>query len=166
LFEVAYTDFTVLRYTGGSQKAKLMCMIGHTSKLVFGWALGKTRGADMALRAWERAENTYKEFGADLEELTLHQDRDGVYTGEEWVNKLLVEEKVSISYSMRGARGNTYMESFNGHFKNPVESIFVTSETLDELRENVADRVEYWNRNRRHESIENRTPMEFIEEEM
>lgn len=41
---------------------------------------------------------------------------------------------MSLSYLMNGAKGNTNMESFYGHFKNPVESIFVTSGTLEELK--------------------------------
>jgi hypothetical protein len=58
------------------------------------------------------------------------------------------------------------MESFNGHFKNPVESISVTTETLEELKEAAGERVEYWNQERRHGVLENQTPMEFIKEKI
>ncbi len=51
----------------------------------------------------------------------VHHDRDSVYTGDGWINRLIADQMISLSYSMNGARGNTYMESFNGHFKNPVE---------------------------------------------
>ncbi len=54
-FEVVYTDFTELTYAGGSRKAQLMSVIGHTSKFVFGWAVEETRSTELALSAWERA---------------------------------------------------------------------------------------------------------------
>lgn len=41
LFEVAYTDFTELRYADGTAKAHLMSIIDHTSKLVYCWAVGQ-----------------------------------------------------------------------------------------------------------------------------
>lgn len=164
LFEVAYTDFTQLCFGGGGRKAKLMPIIGHASKMVFGWALARRRSTGLAIRSLERALATFKELGVDYEGMTLHQDRDSVYTSKEWVNRLLVKEGLSLSYSMNGARGNAHMESFNGHFKNPVESIFLTAETLEELTEAVCERVEYWNQKRRHAALENRTPMEYLQE--
>ncbi len=41
----------------------------------------------------------------------------------------------------------------------------MTSETIEELAEQVDRRVTYWNHDRLHETLGNRTPMEFIEEE-
>jgi len=166
LFDVVYTDFTNLPYAGGSRKGTFMAIIGHTSKLIFGWSLGRTRSTDLAVEAFDGALETFDRLGIDPEEVILHQDRDSVYTGEEWVNRTFGKEGISLSYSMNGAKGNTYMESFNGHFKNPVESIFVTSETLEKLKEAAAERVEYWNQERRHGVLGNQTPMEFIQEKI
>lgn len=143
-----------------------MPIIGHTSKLVSGWALGKRRSAEIAERALARALKTFDELGINQQEMILHQDRDSVYTGDEWVNRVYVQEDIALSYLMNGARGNTYMESFNGHFKNPVESIFTTTETLEKLKEKVEERVTFWNEKRLHGALENRTPMEFIREEI
>jgi hypothetical protein len=41
LFQVAYTDFTELRYADGREKAYLMPILDHTSKLFHGWAVGE-----------------------------------------------------------------------------------------------------------------------------
>jgi transposase InsO family protein len=51
LFKVLYTDFTELMYAGGHRKAVLMPIIGHVSKMVFGWAVGESADTALALQA-------------------------------------------------------------------------------------------------------------------
>ncbi len=41
LFEVIYTDFTEILYANGDKRAFLMPIIGHASKIAFGWAVGR-----------------------------------------------------------------------------------------------------------------------------
>jgi putative transposase len=48
LFQVAYTDFTELRYTGGARKAYLIPIIGHLCKMAYGWALGESTNTALA----------------------------------------------------------------------------------------------------------------------
>ena len=50
LFQVVYTDFTELVYANGQRKAILMPIIGHTSKMAFGWAVGEGDDTPLALR--------------------------------------------------------------------------------------------------------------------
>ncbi|HKJ67515.1 MAG TPA: transposase, partial [bacterium] len=40
VLDVVYTDFTRISYADGTRTAQLMPMIGHRSKVVFGWSLG------------------------------------------------------------------------------------------------------------------------------
>ncbi len=115
-FEVAHTDFTEIPYDGGERKAQMIPIIGHRSKMIFGWAVGKHSYMDLAARAWERAKETFRVQGISWEGMVLHQDQDSVFTGNRWVDKVLIEDGVRLSYSQNGARGNTLMESFNGHF--------------------------------------------------
>jgi len=57
------TDFTENSYANGCPKAVLMPIIGHTSKLACGWAVGKTWPTEVALRAWRRARETLDGLG-------------------------------------------------------------------------------------------------------
>ncbi|KXB06788.1 hypothetical protein AKJ51_02870 [candidate division MSBL1 archaeon SCGC-AAA382A20] len=132
MFEVMYTDFTVFEYTNGHQTAMLMAIIGQISKMIFGWALETQRHRNVACRAWEQARKTFDRLGVDCVGMIMHHDQDSVYKSDLWVNQLLLEDGVRLSYSTNGAKGNTYMESFNGHFKGPIQSILNEAETIEE----------------------------------
>jgi len=49
-FQVLCTDFTEVRYAGGTKKAYLMAMIDPGSGWVAGWAVGKSANRELALR--------------------------------------------------------------------------------------------------------------------
>jgi hypothetical protein len=38
-FQVTYTDFNELRFGDGRQKAYMTSIIGHVSKMAYGWAV-------------------------------------------------------------------------------------------------------------------------------
>ena len=59
LFQVMYTDFTELPFANGKRKAYLMPIIGHVSKMVYGWAVGGSSDTALALQAWEKAKATF-----------------------------------------------------------------------------------------------------------
>ncbi|MBS3789027.1 integrase core domain-containing protein, partial [Candidatus Bipolaricaulota bacterium] len=127
---------------------------------------GKSPTTEVALTAWSQTRETFNNFNASLEGTILHQDQDSVFTSNDWVDETLIEESVQLSYSENGAKGNVYMESFNGHFKCPNKSLFCEAESLEELRVIVEDQVNYWNNRRRHASLQNRIPIDYIEEEI
>jgi putative transposase len=166
IFDVLYTDFTELRYSNGATKAWLIPVIGHKSKLIFGWAVGKSTTTEVALKAWNRTRETFNKFDISLENTILHQDQDSVFTSNDWVDQTLIEDSVKLSYSEDGAKGNVYMESFNGHFKRPNRSLFCEASSLAELRVTIEDRVNYWNERRRHTTLQNRIPIDYIEERL
>ncbi len=165
-FEVIYTDFTEIPYDGGKRNAQLIAIIGHESKMILGWAVGEHANTDLSLEAWRRTKETFKEYHISLKGLILHQDQDSVFTGNRWVDEILIKDGVRLSYSENGAKGNTYMESFNGHFKCPNRSIFCEAKDSNELREVIKERVQYWNKKRRHSSLDYRTPLNYIREKM
>jgi putative transposase len=163
LFKVLYTDFTEIRYSNGRIKSWLIPVIGHKSKLIFGWAVGKSPTREVALDAWSRTRETFNEFDVSLEDTILHHDQDSVFTSNDWIDQTLREDGVKLSYSENGARGNVWIESFNGHFKCPNRSLFCEAESLDELRVIVENQVNYWNQRRRHASLQNLIPIDYIE---
>ena len=64
LFQVLYTDFTELVYADGGRKAVLIPIIGHTSKMAYGWAVGESANSSLAGRAWARAKGSQKNNSA------------------------------------------------------------------------------------------------------
>ena len=76
LFQVAYTDFTELRFADGRQKAYLMPIIGHVCKMAYGWAVGERANTGLALRAWERAKATFQRYAIPYTGMIMHHDQD------------------------------------------------------------------------------------------
>ena len=76
--------------------------------------------------------------------------------------RLLLKDLVRVSYALHGARDNPEMEGFNSRFKTESRSLFFGAQTLDQLRAVVAERMAYYNRERRHSSIGYRAPATFV----
>ena len=110
--DVLHTDFTELCYAGGTQKAYLMPIIGHASKVAFGWAIGESANRALALAAWKRARTMMDELDIEPAEIVMHHDQDPVYTSYDWTGRLLLRDHLQLSYTLDGARGNTEMEAF------------------------------------------------------
>lgn len=162
LFEVCYTDFTEIIYCQGKKKAQLMPVIEHLSRIVPGWAIGKTANTKVALEAWEMTVKNIKKLGFSTKGLIVHHDRDSVYTGYQWLGQLLLVNEALVSYALRGAKDNPVMESFNGHFKQESQSLFWECQTLEELKEVVKEQMIYYNRERRHLSLGNLAPLIYL----
>jgi putative transposase len=165
LFQVLYTDFTELVYANGRRKAILMPIIGHASKLACGWAVGESADTDLALQAWERAKAMLQKLTiSSLDGMIMHHDRDPVYTGYEWTAQLVLEDRLRLSYALRGAKDNPEMESFNGRFKTEGCSLFLEARTITDLIQIVDERMAYYNSERRHSSIGNVPPLTYIKQ--
>jgi transposase InsO family protein len=141
-----------------------MPLIDHLSKLAVGWAVGPADNSTLALRAWERARARLKRYGVKLGKVVVHQDQDGVYTGHRWLWQLRIKDRVRVSYSLNGARGNTAMESFNGHFKAENGSRLWDQRNLAGVVKVVESAMHYYNDIRRHASLDNMAPTEFLKE--
>jgi len=163
LFQVLYTDFTELVYADGHRKAVLMPIIGHTSKMACGWAVGENADTGLALQAWERAKKTFQCLGIACAGMIMHHDRDPVYTGYRWTSQLLLKDELRLSYALGGAKDNPEMESFNGRFKTEGHSLFLEAWSLAELISVVDQRMQYYNVERRHSSVNQVPPLMFIQ---
>ncbi|MDX1411895.1 MAG: IS3 family transposase [Nitrospirales bacterium] len=163
-FQVAYTDFTELRYANGREKAHLMPILDHASKLVYGWAVGEQANTALALAAWKRAWQTFLDWQIPSEGMIVHHDQDSVYTSYDWTGQLLLKDKVLISYALGGAKDNPEMEAFFSRFKSEGHSLFLDAKTLDELTVVVDRRMNYHNDERLHSSLGYRAPRKFIQQ--
>ena len=161
-FEVFYTDFTELRFAGGTRKAWLIPLLDHRTKYVAGFAVGQRANSELALTAWNAAQKALTRFRDSLEGVIVHQDQDPVFTGYAWTGQLL-SAGVRLSYALRGPGDNPEMESFFGRFKVENRSLILDAESLEELKAVVRDRIRYYNRVRRHSSLGDRPPLAIIQ---
>jgi transposase InsO family protein len=161
--EVIYTDFTELVYANGQRKAQLIPLLDHLSKVVWGWAVGPQAVTALALQAWQAAWAQLRQWGLAQPGLIVHHDQDPVYTGYAWTGRLLLRDGVRLSFALHGARDNSEMEAFFSRFKEENQSLFLDAQTLPELCEAVADRMRYYNVQRRHSSIDYRPPLTYLE---
>lgn len=161
-FGLLYTDITELPFDRGNQKAYLMAIIDHVSKYALGWAVGRAKNIALALAAWERARRKLRRFGVVMRKVVIHHDQDPIYTSHEWLRALCVQSSVRVSYALNGARGNTAMESFNGHFKGENGSILWEQKNIKGVIRVVETRMRYYDDVRRHESLGQISPEDFL----
>ena len=163
-FAVSYTDFTEIRYANGYRKAYLMPIIPRSRRpdMVYGWALGESADSVLAIEAWNMVKKTFERLGIAWEGMIMHHDQDSVYTGHMWTGQLLLKDKIRLSYALNGAKDNTEMESFNGHFKQEGNSLFLDAGDIEELRLVISRQMKYYNTKRRHSSLGYVSPMSYI----
>lgn len=136
-FEVIYSDFTEIRYQKGKPKAQWMPIIDHSIKVIVGHALGESANTELAMEAWGKAKFMLRRFGQKIEGIIIHHDQDGVYIGHRWLHQVAVKDKVRVSYSEDGAKGNVYLESFIGRFKSENRLLFWEQEDFEALEESL-----------------------------
>ncbi len=159
-FEVAYTDFTELVYATG--KAQLIPILDHRTKVCLGWALGPKAVTELALAAWKVAGRSLRRLGRSPLGMIVHHDQGSVFTSYGWTSQLLLTEGVRVSYALRGAKDNPEMEAWNSRFKNENRSLFLEAKDICELRRVVAERIGYYNGERRHSALGNQAPLVWI----
>lgn len=162
--DVVYTDFTELRFAGGTQKAYLMPIIGHASKFAFGWAVGESANRALAFIAWDCAKEVMNELGIESAGMVMHHDQDSVYTSYAWTGRLLLRDHLQVSYTLDGAKDNPEMESFISRFKTENRSLLLDAPTIEMLAKVVNVRMHYYNDVRRHSALGNQPPRKFLEQ--
>ncbi len=162
-FAVIYADFTEVLSTGGRHKGYLVTLIDHATKVVVGWAVGTRKTTEVALQAWEQAKLTLATYAVGCQGMIVHHDQDPVFVGYGWTSRLLLDDGVRVSYSLRGAKGNPEMEAFFSRFKTENRSVLLDCQALDELTDVVAARIDYYNRDRRHSTIGYVAPLSYAE---
>lgn len=162
LYQVCYTDFSEILYAGGTKKAQFMPVLEHVSKHVPGWVVSKHDNTQAALIAWFESKRSLGKLGFSIKGLILHQDQDPVYTSHEWTRQIVIKDKARLSFAEAGARENPCMESFFGRFKTENRSLFLDCRTIGELRELIKERILYYNTVRRHSSLGQISPVEFL----
>ena len=151
--EAFSTDFTEVPYAGGNRKAYLMAVLDLESKYVPGWAVGPSGNRKLAMRCWERVRERMSVLDMPLEEQTVHHDQDSVYTSYRWLEAMLLDDEMRISYSENGAKGNPWIESLWGRTKDEIGSRITEASSLPSLRDVFDERFQYYNQERTCSSI-------------
>ena len=134
----------------------------YYGKVIVGHALGENANTELAMEAWGKAKFMLRRLGQKIEGIIIHYDQDGVYIGHRWLHQVAVKDKVRVSYSDNGAKGNVYSESFIGRFKSENRLLFWEQEDFEGLEEVVKARIKYYNRVRRHSALGNKSPIEYL----
>ena len=101
-------------------------------------------------------------LGEGLGEKIIHHDMDSVYTSYRWLQAILLEDKLRVSYSENGAKGKPWIESLWGRTKTEVGSRIAEASSLPKLRNVLDERFRYYNQERRHSSIGCVPPREHL----
>lgn len=166
LLEALSTDFTELLYAGGSKKAWFMATVDIAGKWVPGWALGPARNRELARKCWEKTLQSFRGIGMDVEGMIVHSDQDSVYTSYDWLRLLLLDSKVRVSFSQNGARHNPWVESMWGRIKIEIHSLITEAKDLPELEGILDQHMNYYNKRRRHSTIGNQTPWQYLQQKL
>ena len=162
IFTMFTTDFTEILYDQGRKKVQLMPLIDHQSKYCPGFALGSTATSEAAAKALTNAGEGVRHLGYQLEGAIVHHDQGSAYISYEWLCQVLICHNMKLSYALRGAKDNPAMESFNGRFKKENRDLFWECQTREEVTLVVRARIKYYNEKRRHSSIGNVSPLDYI----
>lgn len=163
-FGLIYTDMTEILYAQG--KLHLAVYLDHKTKKVLGYAMSRHADTDLAIRAYSMAKITLKselkKLKAKLVEIIFHQDQGSVYTSYTYVEQLL-KDSFTLSYSrVATPTDNPEMESFWGRLKTENKQLFREARTEAELTELVKQQINYYNQKRRHSSLHNISPDNYI----
>ena len=124
--------------------------------------MGASRNRSLALEAFARLREAMRSLGRIPLGTVVHHDKDSVYTSHRWLEKLLLEEKVKVSYAQKGARDNPWIESFWGRFSVENSKLILEAKMLEEVKGIVAKQLDYHNRKRRHSALAYRRPYEVV----
>jgi putative transposase len=161
-FQAITSDITTIYYNNGKSKAYLCVHKDVFGQMVYGWALGLTMEAGLALRSLETAKCSIRKLIRRIPaKLLCHQDQGSQFTGYEYTNRVLMSN-MRLSYSTPGTpTDNPGQESFFGRLKEECRDEMNEIKTFAELQKYLARRMKYYNTKRIHTSIGLANPLKF-----
>lgn len=147
--QVWSTDITYIRLTGGF--AYLVAVVDWYSRCVLSWRLSNTLEADFCVEALREAIEKYGTPGI------FNTDQGTQFTSQEFIG-LLTSHNISISMDGRGrCLDNIFVERLWRTVK--YENVYLRGyQTIPEARTGLAEYFEFYNKERFHQSLDNKTP--------
>ena len=153
--EVWVSDITYIRTR--ERWLYLAAVLDLYNREVVGWALERRVGQELVLTALNRALLGHP----PAQGLVFHTDRGGQYRGQH-MKRLLTRAGIRLSL---GSSGDCYDNAAMESFFSTLKSELVNREkfkTEEEARRKIFDYIEvYYNRQRRHSTLNYQTPAEY-----
>ena len=153
--QVWTSDITYIQI---NQRNYYLCVVmDWDSRFVLGWSMGRRMDTGLCLKALEMALKSGCKPGI------FNTDQGSQYTSGDW-QKAIRAEGIRISMDGKGRwADNIIMERFWRTYKH---EFFLHREpkTLEEAMEMTARWLEYYNRERPHSSLANKSPLMYREE--
>ncbi len=136
----------------------LAAVLNLANRAVVGWALGRRIGQELVLAALNQALLRHP----PEKNLVFHADRGGQFRGQ-LMKRLLASRGIRLSL---GSRGDCYDNAAMESFFSTLKSELVHREkfgTAEEAHRRIFDYIEvYYNRQRRHSTLNYQTPLEYV----
>jgi transposase InsO family protein len=153
--EVWVSDITYIRTK--ERWLYLAAVVDLYNREVVGWALERRVGQELVLTALNRALLGHP----PAKDLVFHSDRGGQYRSQH-MKRLLTRAGIRLSL---GSSGDCYDNAAMESFFSTLKSELVNREkfqTEEEARRKIFDYIEvYYNRQRRHSTLNYQTPAEY-----
>lgn len=163
-FRAITTDITEIYYNNGRNKAYLCVHKDVFGQMVYGWSLGITMEAKLAVDSFKMAKHSIRKLLGKLpDKLLCHSDQGSQYTSYIYANLVLMSNMI-LSYSTPGTpTENPGQESFFGRLKEDCQDEFNEIKTFNELERYLAKRMKYYNTKRIHTSTGLKAPLKFTQ---
>lgn len=153
--QVWTSDITYIQI---EQRNYYLCVVmDWDSRFVLGWSMGRNMDVGLCLKALEMA------MSSGRRPRVFNTDQGSQYTSTDW-QKAIRAEGIQISMDGKGRwADNIIMERFWRTYKH---EFFLHREprSLDEAMQMTAKWLEYYNRERPHSTLKNRSPLQYREE--
>ena len=153
--QVWASDITYIQI---EQRNYYLCVVmDWDSRFVLGWSMGRNMDVGLCLKALEMA------MSSGRRPRVFNTDQGSQYTSTDW-QKAIRAEGIQISMDGKGRwADNIIMERFWRTYKH---EFFLHREPrfLDEAMQMTAKWLEYYNRERPHSTLKNRSPLQYREE--
>lgn len=161
-FRAMTSDITEIIYNHGKNKAYLAVHKDVFGQTVYGYELGETMEAKLAVGSFRKAVTAIKKLLGRLpKELLQHQDQGSQYTSYEYVEEVL-KNNITLSYSTPGTpTENPGQESFFGRLKDEGKDEFLEMRTFAELKKLISKKISYYNDERLHTSLDLQSPKKY-----
>jgi transposase InsO family protein len=161
-FQALSSDITEIHYNNGKSKAYLAAHKDVFGQMAYGFALGLTMEAKLAIDSLEMAKQSIRKLIKRVpNKLLCHSDQGSQYTSYEYTDRVLNSNMI-LSYSTPGTpTENPGQESFFGRLKEDCQDEFNEMKSFDELKKFISKRMKYYNDKRIHTSIGYQSPLKF-----
>lgn len=159
------SDISKIVYNNGRSKCYLAIHKDVFGQVVYGYAVMELMELEIVMKSLEKAVSYLKKklgkrYVKILAKIIFHQDQGSQYTSYIYTARIM--ELGKLSYSSPGTpTENPGQESFFGRFKDEWRDELYELENFKEVKKFIEKKINYYNNQRLHTSINYQTPQFF-----